>query len=458
MLSLDGGGVRGLSSLLILRHLLVLVTQVLVENGKRPAGQNTVRPQDIFDVAVGTSTGGLIVLMMVKLDMSLDDCIEQYKTLSRDIFSKQRPLLKRVFGSDLSKYSGTRLETAVGELLKSSHQPVNLGMRSGTQQNVMRGTVLCREMPQLQSVFFCTHECQGPYKQHLLKCDLKVRHAARATSAAPSYFEEMIIEERAFVDGGYGRTNNPSWDSRIHYETNHEVATDRQLVMINIGTGTLPQDADVPRLQKHPWWTRLLPRSLVKMSDLLADLVNMATESEDVAKRLEYLSEDNPERLFYKRFSANTGIHDIKLDDWQAVVGANGSSVIEKRTEAYLKDRAVLDKMKTAAVKLAEVYAQRQEHADLSLVNDVNGREDIDLSVLVPVEPNAAQTLPVPSLVTGSETTQSPAPSPPRTPDVQAGWRSTVPPVDTAQGKEILQGEGDQFEETVLPRCIVGII
>ncbi|KIX92305.1 uncharacterized protein Z520_12051 [Fonsecaea multimorphosa CBS 102226] len=448
--SSDGGGVRGLSSLLILRYLLVLVTQVLVENGKLPAGHRMVKPQDLFDIAVGTSTGGLIVLMMAKLDMSLDECIEQYKKLSRDIFAKQRPILKRVFGSDLSKYSGKRLETAVEDLLKSSNQPVDLEMRSATQQNNMRGTVLCHEMPLRNDVFFCTDECQGPYRHHMLRHDLKVRHAARATSAAPSYFEEMIIEERAFVDGGYGKTNNPSWESRIHYEANHEVATTRQLVMINIGTGTLPQNADIPRLQKHPWWTRLLPKSLVTMSHLLADLVKMATNSEDVASQLEYLSEDNPERLFYKRFSADTGIHDIKLDDWQAVVGANGPSVIETRTEAYLNDAAVRSKLRQAATKLAEVYVQRQEHVDApSSTNEVNIQEDINVSVVsvVPIPLNVAHA--VPSLVTGSELTRSPGPSPPRTPDVQIGQGSTGQPVDVAQNKEILQGQGGQFEQTI---------
>ncbi|KIW88909.1 uncharacterized protein Z519_10393 [Cladophialophora bantiana CBS 173.52] len=457
MLSLDGGGVRGLSSLLILQRLLLLVTQILVENGQIPDGHTPhtmVNPQEIFDIAVGTSTGGLIVLMMVKLDMSLDKCIQQYKKLSRDIFSKQRPLLKRIFGSDWSKYSGRRLEAAVEGLLKSSNQPVSLEMRSKTQQNTMRGTVLCHEMPQLHSVFFCTDECQGPYQQHMLKCDLKVRHAARATSAAPSYFEEVIIEERAFVDGGYGKTNNPSWESRIHYEMNHEVPTNRQLVMINIGTGTLPQNADVARLRKRPWWTMLLPKGLVKASGLFADLISMATESEGVASDLEYLSKDNPERLFFKRFSANTGIHDIKLDDWQAVAGADGSSVIEQRTEAYLSDPVVLGELKAAAEKLAEIYVKRQElkrqgHAgDIpSAANNVNNQEGIDLSVSVVVQPAAANA--VPSLVTGSEPTQSPGPSPPRTPEV--GWGPPLPPIDTAQNKEILQGQGGQFEQSILP-------
>ncbi|OCT47443.1 hypothetical protein CLCR_03675 [Cladophialophora carrionii] len=139
MLCLDGGGVRGLSSLLILQLLLVLVTEELIDAGVIPRDHATIKPQDVFDVATGTSTGGLIVLMMVKLDMSIEECIQQYKELSRHVFSQSRPLLKRVFGSDWSKYSGKRLQEAVEKLLKSRDQPITLMMRSGRRQNSMRG-------------------------------------------------------------------------------------------------------------------------------------------------------------------------------------------------------------------------------------------------------------------------------------------------------------------------------
>jgi patatin-like phospholipase/acyl hydrolase len=55
---LDGGGVRGLSSLLILQLLLVLVTEELINAGIISKEHATIEPQDVFDVATGTSTGG----------------------------------------------------------------------------------------------------------------------------------------------------------------------------------------------------------------------------------------------------------------------------------------------------------------------------------------------------------------------------------------------------------------
>ena len=51
VLSLDGGGIRGLSSLLILEHLMERIRAV--------EGLNEVpRPCDRFDIIGGTSTGG----------------------------------------------------------------------------------------------------------------------------------------------------------------------------------------------------------------------------------------------------------------------------------------------------------------------------------------------------------------------------------------------------------------
>lgn len=51
LLSLDGGGVRGLSSLYILKCIMSLVNSERSESGH-------VKPCDLFDLIGGTSTGG----------------------------------------------------------------------------------------------------------------------------------------------------------------------------------------------------------------------------------------------------------------------------------------------------------------------------------------------------------------------------------------------------------------
>lgn len=51
ILALDGGGVRGLSSLMILDRIM---NHVKSKRGSK----ETIRPCDLFDLIVGTSTGG----------------------------------------------------------------------------------------------------------------------------------------------------------------------------------------------------------------------------------------------------------------------------------------------------------------------------------------------------------------------------------------------------------------
>jgi patatin-like phospholipase/acyl hydrolase len=62
ILSLDGGGVRGLSSLLILRD-------IMEEIERRPGMSSPAKPCDYFDLIGGTSTGGLIAIMLGLLGM-----------------------------------------------------------------------------------------------------------------------------------------------------------------------------------------------------------------------------------------------------------------------------------------------------------------------------------------------------------------------------------------------------
>ena len=68
ILSLDGGGVRGISSLYILKELMAQVAREhKIENPQSP--DLTPRPCEYFDLICGTSSGGLIALMLGRLRM-----------------------------------------------------------------------------------------------------------------------------------------------------------------------------------------------------------------------------------------------------------------------------------------------------------------------------------------------------------------------------------------------------
>jgi patatin-like phospholipase/acyl hydrolase len=62
ILSLDGGGVRGLSALLILRAMME-------EIGRRNQSSEPPKPCQYFDLIGGSGTGGLIAIMLGRLEM-----------------------------------------------------------------------------------------------------------------------------------------------------------------------------------------------------------------------------------------------------------------------------------------------------------------------------------------------------------------------------------------------------
>src|SRR5271154_5451480 len=88
LLSLDGGGVRGLSTLYILQGIMARLNHDRQATNLRP-----VKPCEVFDLIGGTSTGGygnhyslldptdisrLIAIMLGRLEMDVDECISAY--------------------------------------------------------------------------------------------------------------------------------------------------------------------------------------------------------------------------------------------------------------------------------------------------------------------------------------------------------------------------------------------
>lgn len=82
ILCIDGGGIKGYTALLILRRIF----RTIAAEGQFPTPP---RPCDIFDLITGTSTGGLIAVMLGRLHMTVDECIEVYERLGKEVFGKR---------------------------------------------------------------------------------------------------------------------------------------------------------------------------------------------------------------------------------------------------------------------------------------------------------------------------------------------------------------------------------
>jgi len=89
ILCLDGGGIRGISSLYILKELMAQIERDRL-NGTQFPPPAPLRPCDIFDLICGTSTGGLIALMLGRLEMVSSHKVRRRQTLTTGSLSTKR--------------------------------------------------------------------------------------------------------------------------------------------------------------------------------------------------------------------------------------------------------------------------------------------------------------------------------------------------------------------------------
>ena len=129
ILSLDGGGIKGYTSLLILKRIFRQLGQIS-PNKAEP------KPCEVFDLIVGTSTGGLIATMLGRLELSIDESLACYETISRKIFEKRQiggHIGRFVHGmAGSSWYDIKNLQTCVKDLLKKQGIPIDTPFRGGT--------------------------------------------------------------------------------------------------------------------------------------------------------------------------------------------------------------------------------------------------------------------------------------------------------------------------------------
>jgi len=121
LLSLDGGGVRGLSSLLVLQTLMESIALEEKRLGRRAMNNHEpLKPCDYFDLIGGTSTGGIIAIMLSRLRLDCTQCIDVYSKLAEQIFKHDRSF--KAFGMKIptgaSRFSGAVLANAIKTALK----------------------------------------------------------------------------------------------------------------------------------------------------------------------------------------------------------------------------------------------------------------------------------------------------------------------------------------------------
>ncbi len=168
--------------------------------------------------------------------------------------------------------------------------------------------------------------------------DCTIVEAARATSAAPTYFKGIRIKGRGatgyYVDGGL-LCNNP-----IHFvldEAEFAFSSHGISSIVSLGTGA----ADVIQMSEPNIFYKVLPFHLIDVLKGLA--TDCEKESRRVARRFTNV------KNFYFRFNVTQGLQEISLADWRKL------SKVEAHTKSYLEEPRVVQDMH----KLAEVLTTR---------------------------------------------------------------------------------------------------
>ncbi|KAK6003120.1 hypothetical protein QM012_000965 [Aureobasidium pullulans] len=198
VLSFDGGGVRGLSSLMLLKAVMDRISP-------------NKKPCEIFDMIGGTSTGGLIAIMLGRLEMTVDECIQKYQDFMTKVFTiswLKRKASDWHIGGD--KYDAKILESCIKEVVKDRLGDENamlLDDREGACKvfvTAVRKDAVDNRAPVLLRSYKNPLELSE-------QAGIEVWRAARATSAAPTYFDSVPTGDIELVDGGLGANNPLGW-------------------------------------------------------------------------------------------------------------------------------------------------------------------------------------------------------------------------------------------------------
>jgi patatin-like phospholipase/acyl hydrolase len=244
VLSIDGGGIRG-----------IIPAQVLAR-----IEHDLGKPiSEAFDLITGTSTGGIIALGLTvpgpdgKPAHSAQDLVDLYVKEGATIFSRSLWHEVEAAGSALGpKYPAEGLERVLATYLGEAR----------LKDALTEVLVTAYEVEDRIPWFFSSRDARSREGY-----DFPMQEVARATSAAPTYFEPARLPAKndrgywAFVDGGVF-ANNPAMcglvEATYQYRTDHGEAPD--VLLVSLGTGELTRT--IPYDEARNWgllgWARPL--------------------------------------------------------------------------------------------------------------------------------------------------------------------------------------------------------
>ncbi|KAJ5990834.1 hypothetical protein N7499_011384 [Penicillium canescens] len=404
ILSLDGGGVRGYSMLILLQELMYR-TYVECE-GKPPRRDQIPKPCDHFDLIAGTGTGGLIALMLGRLRLDLETCKEVYVRMTRKVFETDKTIAGIPYRSTLFKAS--KLEEAIRECVREhtvfeaeGNDTPNANARNSIaslpyspnsvpQRSISRGSfstsaashpmsptsqrgsafinglrwgnpdALLYDSREYRTKTAVTALYKGTPRKGtavLLRSydsrrepppefDCTIWQAGRATSATGLAFKPIQIGQHVFIDEGPG-TYNPApqiLDEAVVNEwPGREVG-----VFISVGTGKRPSGTNN---RQHEWWEDFFGDALGTFAEARRRLITKIEGCEDIHNEMlrDRLAQRNVPKDNYFRLNVEVGVGEFGMNEW------NRLADISTNTRQYLAKPEVKKMILDAGVRFAKI-------------------------------------------------------------------------------------------------------
>ncbi|TFH37404.1 MAG: hypothetical protein E4G99_02660 [Anaerolineales bacterium] len=241
ILSVDGGGIRGIIP-------LACLVQLEKKEGKSAP--------ELFDMVAGTSTGAIIA-GGIALGMSARGLLALYRDLARKAF-QGLPWWQIVWNLGNHRYSNSFIQARLDEI--GANRPLN--------ELTTDVLITAKNMQTSRTDFFVR---DGPGNACLWGT-LSLKDAILASIAAPSYFPahqaSVLGVEHTWVDGGVGVAGNPSYHAAVealHYSAGRYIPGDTRL--FSFGTGLRPKHIDAHKANILQWGLWALAESLEDASE-----------------------------------------------------------------------------------------------------------------------------------------------------------------------------------------------
>jgi uncharacterized protein len=302
ILSLDGGGIRGILTL----EYLSAIESMLRKRG----GRDDFLLCDYFDLIGGTSTGSIIAAGLA-CGMSVDQLKTLYRDLGKSIFVSR--FWKK--GILAAKFSSEPVLRALDDQLGKE--------TTLDSERILTGLMIMTKRLDTGSPWPLHNHPEAKYAAQDGK--LLLSHVVRASTAAPTYFEPQTIDissrdgtvvRGAFVDGGVSPFNDPALQLLMLALLDGHGFRWRSgkdnLLLISLGTGTYKKTFPSEELEGMVAAEQGL-RSLQSLMDdcsrmnqgMLQWLTNCLTpwQIDRVVQNMEIDSKGGPQLATYARYN-----------------------------------------------------------------------------------------------------------------------------------------------------------